>query len=241
MWPICSCGIAALTQDQRAVSDQMAASNRTHFDNHGVLAINLMSSTEAGKAALLDATIAALGDGYRIAVIEGKQGNERARTQIHRRGMASAQIRTVSACHLRASLLDGALQDLPLPGIDILFIGNAANLAGSASNDLGQHRNVTLLSSTDSNHTPAQFQQILRNTDLVLLNKAELLEVMPDIDAGQAAVALRMLGRRTPIIESVALRARSLAPWLQWIENQLRSRRSKRPACSPLIGGAVWG
>src|SRR5580692_9967563 len=110
MYPICSCGNAAPTHHQLAANDQLAAHNRTRFDSHGVLAIHLMSSTAAGRAALLDATIVALGNGYRIAVIDGNQGTEDERKRIPRRGMASVQTRTVSACHLRASLVDGALQ-----------------------------------------------------------------------------------------------------------------------------------
>lgn len=240
MCPICSCGSAALTQDQLSANAQLAAHNRTRFDGHGVLAINLMSSTDAGNAALLDATIVALGNACSIAVIEGNQKIDDVEPRIRGRGMASAQIRTVSACHLRASLVGSALQDLPLSRVDLLFIRNVATLAGSATHDLGQHRNVTLLNSTDSNHTTAEFQLILRTTDLVILSKADLLEVMPDIDSARAAVALRMLGRRTPLMQSVALRARSLAPWLQWIKMQLRCRRSKQPVRAPLIGGALW-
>ena len=52
-------------------NDHQALHNRRHFDQHGVLAINLMSSPGAGKTALLEATIEALADRYRIAVIEG--------------------------------------------------------------------------------------------------------------------------------------------------------------------------
>ncbi len=121
----------------------------------------------------------------------------------------------MSACHLRASLVGSALQDLPLSRVDLLFIRNIATLAGSATHDLGQHRNVILLNCADSNPTTAEFQSILRTTDLVILSKANSLEVMPDIDSAPAAVTLRKLGRRTPSIQSVALRARSLAPWLQ--------------------------
>jgi hydrogenase nickel incorporation protein HypB len=241
MRPICNCGSATPTPDQLAANDQVAGHNRARLADHGVLAINLMSSTAAGRAALLDATIVALGNGYRIAVIDGNQGADADWHQCHRRSMPSVPIGAISACHLHASLVEGALRDLPLSRIDLLFIGNVSSLVGSAGYDLGQHRNVTVLSSTDSNHTPVEFQLILRNTDLVILSKAELLEVMPGTDSAQAAVALRMMGRRTPLIQSVALRARSLAPWLQWIEKQLRFRRSKRPACAPMIGGAVWG
>ncbi|MAT64959.1 MAG: hydrogenase accessory protein HypB, partial [Gammaproteobacteria bacterium] len=52
-------------------NDHQAAHNREHFDRHGVLAVNLMSSPGSGKTALLEATIDALGDELRIGVIEG--------------------------------------------------------------------------------------------------------------------------------------------------------------------------
>jgi hydrogenase nickel incorporation protein HypB len=52
-------------------NDQAAAHNRDHFDAHGVVTLNLMSSPGAGKTALLEATIDALKDEFRIAVIEG--------------------------------------------------------------------------------------------------------------------------------------------------------------------------
>jgi hydrogenase nickel incorporation protein HypB len=44
-------------QDLLAANNQVAMHNREHFDEHGVLAINLMSSPGAGKTALLEATI----------------------------------------------------------------------------------------------------------------------------------------------------------------------------------------
>jgi Zn finger protein HypA/HybF involved in hydrogenase expression len=58
-------------QDLLAANNQAARHNRAHFDAHGVLAINIMSSPGAGKTALLEATIVALKHRYRIAVIEG--------------------------------------------------------------------------------------------------------------------------------------------------------------------------
>src|SRR4051812_20986792 len=52
-------------------NDRVAAHNRAHFDQHRVLALNLMSSPGSGKTSLLEATIKALGDEFSIAVIEG--------------------------------------------------------------------------------------------------------------------------------------------------------------------------
>ena len=52
-------------------NDRQADHNREHFDEYGVLAINLMSGPGSGKTALLERTIHALPPGMRVAVIEG--------------------------------------------------------------------------------------------------------------------------------------------------------------------------
>jgi len=63
-------GREAITVLQSLLSenDRQAAHNRTHFDSHGVLTLNLMSSPGAGKTSLLEATLDALGSEYCIAV-----------------------------------------------------------------------------------------------------------------------------------------------------------------------------
>jgi hydrogenase nickel incorporation protein HypB len=107
--------VIEVLQDLLSANNQVAAHNREHFDEHGVLAINLMSSPGAGKTALLEATIVALRDRYRIAVIEGdlETDNDAARIRAH--GVPAIQITTGTACHLDAGLVHRALHDLPLP------------------------------------------------------------------------------------------------------------------------------
>ena len=68
-------------------NDHQAAHNREHFDRHGVLAINLMSSPGAGKTTLLEATIDAFKDQYSIAVIEGDLETENDAQRIRARGV----------------------------------------------------------------------------------------------------------------------------------------------------------
>jgi hydrogenase nickel incorporation protein HypB len=220
-------------QDLLSANNQVAAHNREHFDEYGVLAINLMSSPGAGKTALLEATIVALRDRYRIAVIEGdlETDNDAARIRAH--GVPAIQITTGTACHLDASLVHRALHDLPLAGLDLLFIENVGNLVCPAGFDLGQHRNVTLLSVTEGDDKPAKYPVIFRASDLVVLSKADLLDVLEDFDPARAAAALRALGGDTPMIHSAARRAPVLGPWLDWLERELcafrpivRGRRS---------------
>jgi hydrogenase nickel incorporation protein HypB len=218
--------VIEVLQDLLAANDRVAVHNREHFDQHGVLAINLMSSPGAGKTALLEATIVALAGRYRIAVIEGDLETDNDAVRIRAHGVPALQITTGSACHLDAHLVHRALHELPLSGLDLLFIENVGNLVCPASFDLGQHRNVTLLSVTEGDDKPAKYPVMFRACDLVVLSKTDLLDVLDDFDPTQAAASLRMLGRETPMIRTAARRALAIGPWLDWLELQLAGRRS---------------
>ncbi|MDH3971073.1 MAG: hydrogenase nickel incorporation protein HypB, partial [Gammaproteobacteria bacterium] len=127
-------------------NDHTAAHNREHFNRHGVLAVNLMSSPGAGKTSLLEATIEVLKEQFSIAVIEGDLETENDAGRIRAHGVPAIQITTGSACHLDAHMVHDALHQLDLGALDIVFIENVGNLVCPASFDLGQHRNITLLS-----------------------------------------------------------------------------------------------
>ncbi|MGO9949755.1 MAG: hydrogenase nickel incorporation protein HypB [Steroidobacteraceae bacterium] len=221
-------------QNLLAANDEAARHNREHFDAHGVLAINLMSSPGAGKTALLEATIAELKDSYRIAVIEGDLETDNDAARIRAQGVEAVQITTGTACHLDAHLVHRALHQLPLAGLDLLFIENVGNLVCPASFDLGQHLNVTLLSVTEGDDKPAKYPVIFRASDLVVLSKTDLLEVMDDFSPLRAATALRALGGDTPMIRTAARRTPALGPWLLWLEQQLTGFRVVAAAASPL-------
>jgi len=217
--------IVEVLQDLLAANDRVAMHNREHFDEHGVLAINLMSSPGAGKTALLEATIVALRDRYRIAVIEGDLETDNDAARIRAQGVAAVQITTGTACHLDAHLVHRALHELPLAGLDLLFIENVGNLVCPASFDLGQHRNVVLLCVTEGDDKPAKYPVMFRAADLVALSKSDLLDVLDDFDPLRAAEALRALGRPTPMVRTAARRAPLLGPWLAWLERELAARR----------------
>jgi hydrogenase nickel incorporation protein HypB len=226
-------------QDLLAANDRVAMHNREHFDEHGVLAINLMSSPGAGKTALLEATIVALGSRYRIAVIEGDLETDNDAVRIRAHGVPALQITTGTACHLDAHLVHRALHDLPLSGLDLLFIENVGNLVCPASFDLGQHRNVILLCVTEGDDKPAKYPVMFRAADLVVLSKADLLDVLDDFDPARAAAALRALGRETPMIHTAARRVPALGPWLDWLEQQLAWPRAVAPGLPAQMAAPV--
>jgi hydrogenase nickel incorporation protein HypB len=231
--------VADVLHDLLAENNRMAAHNREHFDEHGVLAINLMSSPGAGKTALLEETITALKSRYRIAVIEGDLETDNDAVRIRAHGVPALQITTGTACHLDARLVHDALHELELADIDLLFIENVGNLVCPASFDLGQHRNVTLLSVTEGDDKPAKYPVIFRASDLVVLSKTDLLGLLDDFNPERAASALRNLGKDTPMIHTAARRFPSIGPWLEWLESELGgwhavSRVPRRPIAAML-------
>jgi len=67
-------------------NDRVAQSNREHFDRHGILAINLISSPGSGKTTLLEKTIEALKDEFKIGVLEGDIETERDAERVRAKG-----------------------------------------------------------------------------------------------------------------------------------------------------------
>ncbi|MDJ0749852.1 MAG: hydrogenase nickel incorporation protein HypB [Woeseiaceae bacterium] len=211
-------------------NDHQAAHNRDHFARHNVLAVNLMSSPGAGKTALLEATIDALGDDLGIAVIEGDLETENDAERIRRKGVAALQISTGSACHLDAHMVHNALHELTMDGVDIVFIENVGNLVCPASFDLGQHRNVTLLSTPEGHDKPAKYPVMFRAADLVLVTKADLLPVLHDFDPAYAESCVRQLASEVPVVEVSARKGTGLDAWLDWLRVELDALREQRTA-----------
>ena len=201
-------------------NDHQAAHNREHFERHGVLAINLMSSPGAGKTTLLEATIEALGKDLNVAVVEGDLETENDAQRIRDKGVPAIQISTGSACHLDAHMVHTALHELELDGVDVLFIENVGNLVCPASFDLGQHCNVALLSTPEGDDKPAKYPVMFRAADLVVITKADLLEVLGDFDPAAAESCLRQIANPAPLIEVSARSGAGMQAWLDWVNEQ---------------------
>lgn len=208
-------------------NDQQAMHNRQHFDQHRVIAINLMSSPGAGKTALLEATIDALQGELRLAVIEGDLETENDAQRIRARGVPAVQISTGSACHLDAHMVHDALHQLDLARLDIVFIENVGNLVCPASFDLGHHRNVTLLSTTEGDDKPAKYPVMFRAADLLILSKCDLLAVLDDFDPAKAQQHLRNLANDAAVIRLSARKHTGLDAWLDWLRDEVAHHRQR--------------
>jgi len=222
-------------------NDHVAAHNREHFERHGVLAVNLMSSPGSGKTSLLEATIDALGEELSMAVVEGDLETENDADRIRARGVPAVQITTGQACHLDAHMVHDALHGMDLDGIDVLFIENVGNLVCPASFDLGHHANVTLLSVTEGDDKPAKYPVMFRAADLVLLSKTDFLDMIDDFDTAKAERHVRELANAAPVMCLSVRRPETLEGWFGWLRESVASLKGGQ-AMNPKIqaeGAAV--
>ena len=221
-------------------NDHEAAHNRQHFDTHRVLAVNLMSSPGAGKTALLERTIEVLAGDLNIAVIEGDLETENDARRIREKGVPAVQISTGTACHLDAHMVHSALHEMPLDGLDIVFIENVGNLVCPASFDLGQHLNVTLLSAPEGDDKPAKYPVMFRAADMMLISKSDIIDFLGDFDPARAERYLRELANPAPVIRLSARSGEGMTAWTDWLIESLEDLRERvargetiRPAIQP--------
>lgn len=206
-----------LNEDVLKDNNTAAAFNRDLFQSNGTLVINLMSSPGAGKTTLLEATLRHLAGRYRVGVIEGDLATEKDADRIRALGVQAEQINTNGGCHLDARMVAKVLPQFELAGIDILFIENVGNLVCPSGYDLGQQHKVAVLSVPEGNDKIPKYPTMFRRTELVLLNKIDLLPYL-DFDVEQAVEDLRGINPESGLIPLSARTNEGMEQWLQWIE-----------------------
>ena len=225
-----------IEQDILAKNDGYAAANRDRLNALGVLALNLVSSPGAGKTSLLTATARALSRTLAMAVIEGDQATENDAERIRATGVKAVQINTGRICHLDGHMIGHAMAGLELPLGAVLFIENVGNLVCPASFDLGEHHKVAVLSVTEGDDKPLKYPDMFAASDLMILNKIDLLPYV-DFDVARCVDYAR---RINPDIEVLQLSARGGAgmdAWFAWIEGA-RQRVAPNADSSNVAGAA---
>jgi hydrogenase nickel incorporation protein HypB len=106
-----------------AKNDELASVVRKRLAAHAVAAFNLVSSPGSGKTALLERTLADLGDELQIAIVTGdvQTQNDAERLAQHTDKLVQAVV-TGGACHLDARQISAALDRIELENTDLVFI-----------------------------------------------------------------------------------------------------------------------
>lgn len=197
-------------------NDHEAEHNREHFNEAGVLCINLMSSPGSGKTTLLENTLKALKNEMKISVIEGDLESENDAKRVRKAGAEAFQITTGQSCHLDAFMVHEALHHLSLRECDLLFIENVGNLVCPASYDLGQHLNVVLLSVTEGSDKPQKYPVMFKKADLVIISKADLAHHF-DFNIEEASKECKKLNSKVDILVLDSKTGTNLELWYRYL------------------------
>jgi hydrogenase nickel incorporation protein HypB len=206
-----------IERDILSKNDSFAQVNRGYLSEHGIFALNLVSSPGSGKTTLLVKSIIALNGSLPLAVIEGDQQTDNDAARIRATGAPALQINTGKGCHLDAHMVWQAMQQLGLQDNSLLLIENVGNLVCPASFDLGEAHKVAILSVTEGEDKPLKYPDMFRASDLMLLNKCDLLPHLT-FDADLAIENARKVNPTIQVIRISATSGEGMEEWLDWIK-----------------------
>lgn len=212
----------AVERDILGRNDAEAARNRRRFAARGIFALNLVSSPGSGKTTLLVETIRRLGAALPIAVIEGDQQTSNDADRIRATGAAAIQINTGKGCHLDAHMVGHAFDHLDPPAGSVLMVENVGNLVCPAAFDLGEAHKVVVLSVTEGEDKPLKYPDMFTASDLMVLNKCDLLPHL-DFDPGLCEANARRINPGIAVMRVSSKTGEGMDAWLRWLQDGARA------------------
>ena len=206
-----------------ARNDELAAEVRGTLRRAGVVALNLVSSPGSGKTALLERTLADVGEELDIAVVTGdvQTQNDADRLARHTTRLVQAVV-TGGACHLDALQVRTALAALDLERTRLLFIENVGNLVCPASWDLGEEAKAVVFSVTEGEDKPLKYPKMFREAGYALLNKVDLLPHLR-FDVAAAVANARAVNPALRFFFTSAVTGEGLDHWYAFLRERVRA------------------
>lgn len=206
-------------------NDELARALRDRFSQAGVFVVSLVSSPGSGKTTLLRQTLIELSKTLRVAALVGDLATENDAQRLAESGAPVKQIITGTVCHLEAEMVEKALADWDLNSIDVLFIENVGNLVCPASYDLGEDLRVVLFSTTEGEDKPLKYPTIFNTSDIALITKSDLSEVL-DFDRAQALESIQRVRPGMNVMQLSARNGKGMASWIQFLLDKRAARSS---------------
>jgi len=217
----------AVVKNILEANERIAQENRAIFDEKNLLVFNLMSSPGAGKTSLLEKTIAALKDEFRMGVIEGDIQSSQDAERIAALGIPAVQINTGGACHLDGNMIRDTFKEFDFDALDLLVVENVGNLVCPAEFKVGEDFKAMILSVAEGDDKPAKYPLMFHESEVLLVNKIDLL---PYVNCSVEKIreeALKVNPGLT-IFDISCKTGEGLGAWYDWLREKVKARRSAR-------------
>lgn len=224
-------------------NDAAAEAVRERFHASGSYVIDLMASPGSGKTSFILATIGALKDRYRMAVIEGDIASDVDTEKVRAAGTDAVQINTGGMCHLDATMISRALDSLAEEHYDLVIIENVGNLVCPAKFDLGQDIKVVILSIPEGDDKPLKYPGIFTEASVLVLNKIDMLGAT-NFDEQRLRSHVAKLNPTMRIFAMSCVTGEGVAAWAEWLAQRIEAGgRAEAGAPPPAVtaGGEELG
>lgn len=196
----------------------LAERNRGYFEAKQILALNLVSSPGSGKTSLLEKTIKDFKSQKKIYIIEGDQQTMNDADRIEKAGAPVVQVNTGNGCHLDADMINKAVKILEVEDHSLLFIENVGNLVCPSLFDLGEHKRVVIVSTTEGEDKPIKYPNMFQSSDVCIINKTDLLPYL-DFDLEKMKEYALRVNHRLEFIDISVKSGEGLDKWYAWLKN----------------------
>ena len=212
-------------------NDTLAAANRERFAAAGLLVLNVLSAPGSGKTALLERVARQWNSGP-VGVIVGDLATDNDALRLRAAGARAVQIQTGDLCHLEASLVGRAFDQLDAAGMELLLIENVGNLVCPTAFDLGERLRLALLSVTEGEDKPLKYPALFKSADAVVINKVDIAAAV-GFDRAAALANLAAVAPQARIFELSARTGEGLDALLHWLSHHRQPEPQPKPQPVP--------
>jgi hydrogenase nickel incorporation protein HypB len=188
--------------------DRPQSAGNRHF------VVQLCGSPGSGKTSLLERTCRALRGRARTAVIVAHHAADR----------NARRLRDCETQVLASPRIGEAIRSIDAQDLDIVFIETPAD----EPVDLGTGARVAIFSVTGGDDKAIEFPLRVERSDLVLLNKVDLLH-MVKFDLRQFRSDVALLNPRVKLFEISSREGSGLEVWIRWLLDRLHELRNNQP------------
>lgn len=206
----------SMEHDLLKANKELATRNRAKLDKAGVKALDIMGAIGSGKTSMIEAAINELDD-LSFGAVAGDIVAEIDARRFRKFNIPVVPLNTGKECHLDAHLVEHALEDLELDGIDVLFMENVGNLVCPADFDLGAHKRVVIVSVSEGDDIVEKHPFIFRIADLIVVNKVDIAQYI-GADADKMVRDARKLNPRCAVIKTSVKTGLGMDEWFKFIQ-----------------------
>ncbi len=201
-------------------NDQIAANNKKLLHDKGIFTINVMATPGAGKTSFIIETIRRLKGKLNVGVIEGDIASSIDSEIVSKEGVPVIQINTGGDCHLDASMISKALDNMPLHNINLLLIENVGNLVCPAGFALGEDLKLLISSTPEGDDKPIKYPFMFHVADIIIINKTDLLPYLK-FNMESFIKTISSINNNIKIFPVSCTTRKGFDPWITWLMTQI--------------------